>query len=229
MPIFRSALRRLLTPLLAVAISGSGLLACENATAASAVPAPQVAQQTGPAPAPNAETGQTVIDIAGRPVKIPPSPKRILLGENRLLMAVALLEGKEPLARIVGWQGDLPTEDPQTFAAYAARFPRITQIPLIGRATEYSVSPEKALSLKPDVAIFSVGGEGPGRYNALVKQLESIGTTVVFVDFRQHPLKDTLPSIRLLGEVLHRNDEANAYIQFYTEHLARVESVVSKI
>jgi iron complex transport system substrate-binding protein len=231
MPIFRCALRRPLSSLFALAAFGSALLTDGHAQAAPVVPKPQVAQQTSSVatPAISAETGQMVIDIAGRAVKIPPSPKRILLGESRLLMAVALLEGKQPLARIVGWQGDLPTEDPQTFAAYAAKFPQITQIPLIGRATEDSVSPEKALSLRPDVAIFSVGGEGPGRYNALVKQLESIGTTVVFVDFRQHPLKDTLPSIKLLGEVLHRNDEANAYIQFYTDHLARVESVVSKI
>jgi iron complex transport system substrate-binding protein len=119
--------------------------------------------------------------------------------------------------------------DPQTYEAYAQRFPQIRQIPLIGKATEDSISDEKALALKPDVAIFSVAGHGPSRYNALVKQLEATGTTVVFVDFRVHPMQNTLPSIKLLGEVLHREKEADAYIQFYQQHLARVQGVVNAI
>jgi iron complex transport system substrate-binding protein len=172
----------------------------------------------------------TLTDLAGRTIHIPQTePKRILLGESRLLSAVALLDGQHPLSRIVGWQGDLPTMDPQTFDAYAQTFPAIRQIPLIGKATEDSISDEKALSLRPDVAIFSLAGHGPSRYNALVKQLEATGTTVVFVDFRLHPLQDTLPSIRLLGAVLHREPEADAYVQFYQQHLARVENVVQKI
>ncbi|MBN3857016.1 ABC transporter substrate-binding protein [Paraburkholderia sp. Ac-20340] len=171
----------------------------------------------------------TVTDLAGRTVKIPANPHRILLGESRLLSAVALLEGQKPLARIVGWQGDLPTMDPQTYDAYARKFPEIRTIPLIGKATEDSISDEKALALKPDVAIFSVAGHGPSRYNALVKQLEATGTTVVFIDFRVHPMQNTLPSIKLLGEVLHREPQANAYIQFYQQHLAAVENVVKTI
>ncbi|CAG9210367.1 Iron complex transport system substrate-binding protein [Paraburkholderia tropica] len=176
-----------------------------------------------------APAAQTVTDLAGRTVKIPANPHRILLGESRLLSAVALLEGQQPLARIVGWQGDLPAMDPQTFDAYARKFPQIRQIPLIGKATEDSISDEKALALKPDVAIFSVAGHGPSRYNALVKQLEATGTTVVFIDFRVHPLQNTVPSIKLLGEVLHREQQADAYIAFYQQHLAAVENVVNKI
>ncbi|MEA3084039.1 MAG: iron complex transport system substrate-binding protein [Paraburkholderia sp.] len=179
--------------------------------------------------APATQAPRTVTDLAGRTVAIPAEPHRILLGESRLLTAVALLEGQHPLARIVGWQGDLPTMDPQTFDAYAKKFPEIRQIPLIGKATEDSISAEKALSLKPDLAIFSLGGHGPGQYNALVKQLESTGTTVVFVDFRLHPMQNTLPSIKLLGTVLHREKQADDYIRFYQQHLARVQSVVNQI
>ncbi|HEY1998333.1 ABC transporter substrate-binding protein [Paraburkholderia sp.] len=189
-------------------------------TAAHAASAPAAAA---------AASSQTVTDLAGRTVRIPAEPHRILLGESRLLMAVALLEGKQPLARIVGWQGDLPQMDPQTFNAYAQKFPAIEQIPLIGKSTEDSISDEKALSTKPDLAIFSVAGHGPSRYNALVKQLEATGTTVVFVDFRLHPMQNTLPSMELLGKVLHREQQANAYVQFYQQHLARVQAVVSKI
>ncbi|WP_144160368.1 ABC transporter substrate-binding protein [Paraburkholderia sp. BCC1885] len=188
-----------------------------------------VAAHAATPPAASAAPVQTVTDLAGRTVRIPADPQRILLGESRLLMAVALLEGKQPLARIVGWQGDLPTMDPQTFNAYADKFPGIKQVPLIGKATEDSISDEKALSVKPDLAIFSLAGHGPSRYNALVKQLEATGTTVVFVDFREHPMQNTLPSIELLGRVMHREQQANAYVQFYRQHLARVQAVVNLI
>jgi len=209
--------KRLACVALALATLGAGAL---EYTAANAADAPGAA---------TLDAMQTVTDVAGRTVKIPANPQRILLGESRLLMAVALLEGQHPLANIVGWQGDLQNRDPQTFNAYAAKFPQIRDIPLIGGATEGSVSDEKALSLKPDLAIFTYGGEGPGRYNALVKQLEATGTAVVFVDFRIHPMQNTLPSVKLLGEVLHRNDEANAYIRFYSDHLAHVRSLVSGV
>jgi iron complex transport system substrate-binding protein len=195
-------------------------------------PAPGTMPATGTSSAPGISSpapAQTVTDLAGRTIRIPANPHRILLGESRLLMAVALLEGKQPLERIVGWQGDLPTMDPQTFDAYAEQFPGIRQVPLIGKATEDSISDEKALSLKPDLAIFSLAGHGPSRYNALVKQLEATGTTVVFVDFRLHPMQNTLPSIELLGKVMHREPEANAYAQFYQQHLARVQAVVKQI
>ncbi|PLZ02522.1 iron ABC transporter substrate-binding protein [Burkholderia sp. WAC0059] len=182
------------------------------------------------APAAAATAPQTITDLAGRTVRIPAAaPQRILLGESRLLMAVALLEGQHPLAHIVGWQGDLPAFDPQTWQSYAQRFPQITKIPLIGGDSEASVSPEKALALRPDVAILSIVGEGAGEHNPLVDQLEAAGTTVVFVDFRVHPLKDTLQSIKVLGAILHRNAEAAAYSQFYSAHLQHVEQVVNRI
>ncbi|WP_109482070.1 ABC transporter substrate-binding protein [Paraburkholderia sp. C35] len=211
------------------AASSITLAACAAALACTlaAQPASAAASASAPAAAP---APATFTDLAGRTVRVPAAePQRILLGESRLLSAVALLEGQKPLARIVGWQGDLPLMDPQTYDAYAQKFPNIKTIPLIGKATEDSISDEKALSLKPDLAIFSIAGHGPSRYNALVKQLEATGTTVVFVDFRLHPMQNTLPSIKLLGAVLHRDQQANAYIQFYQQHLARVESVVNRV
>ncbi|WP_372439758.1 ABC transporter substrate-binding protein [Burkholderia plantarii] len=200
------------------------------AGAACAAATPAFAAQAAATTTTAAANAQTVTDLAGRAIPIPAAePKRILLGESRTLEAVALLEGKHPLARIVGWQGDLPTMDPQAFNAYAKTFPEIREVPLIGKASEDSISDEKALALKPDVAIFSLAGHGPSRYNALVKQLEATGTTVVFIDFRLHPMQDTLPSIRLLGQVLHREREANDYIAFYQQHLARVRQVVDTV
>ncbi|WP_307810530.1 ABC transporter substrate-binding protein [Hafnia alvei] len=171
----------------------------------------------------------TVTDIAGRSVEVPAKVDRILLGEGRLFYAVSLLEGKKPFDRIVGWQGDFRKLDPQTYSVYQAKFPEIDKIPLIGNTTADSVSPEKVLTLNPDVAIFGLSGHGPGRDSQLVKQLEKAGVQVVFVDFRTSPLKNTLPSMRLLGKVLHREQQAENYINFYQDNVRLVTDVTSKI
>ncbi|MFJ2991446.1 ABC transporter substrate-binding protein [Pandoraea sp. NPDC087047] len=176
-----------------------------------------------------AHAGETVTDMAGRQVTLPDHVERILLGEGRLLYAVALLEGKHPLARIVGWQGELQSLDPQTWQQYEKIFPKIDTIPKIGQSSEATVSAEKALALKPDLAIFSIGGHGPGRHNALVKEFAAAGVPVIFVDFRQKPLEDTVPSLRLMGKAMHREAQADAYISLYESHLKAVRDAVATI
>lgn len=105
--------------------------------------------------------------------------------------------------------------DPQTYAVYKAKFPEIDNIPLIGNTSADSVSSEKVLTLNPDIAIFGLSGHGPGKNSELVNQLEKAGVPVIFVDFRDNPLKNTLPSMRLLGQALNREQVANKYIDFY--------------
>jgi len=171
----------------------------------------------------------TVTDIAGRTVTVPDNVQRIVLGEGRLFYAVSLLEGQKPFDRIVGWQGDFRKLDPQTYAVYREKFPQIDKIPLIGTTTADSISPEKVLTLRPDIAIFGLAGHGPGRSSELVGQLEKAGVPVVFIDFRTSPLKNTLPSMELLGKVLNREKQAQDYIQFYRNNIKRVTDVTSKV
>ncbi|SFN80700.1 iron complex transport system substrate-binding protein [Xenorhabdus japonica] len=176
-----------------------------------------------------ASWAETVTDVAGRTVEVPEKVNRILLGEGRLFHSVAILEGDKPLARIAGWQGDFRKLDPQTYAIYKAKFPEIDNIPLIGNTSADSVSSEKVLTLNPDVAIFGLSGHGPGKNSELVKQLEKAGVPVVFVDFRNDPLKNTLPSIRMLGKILHREEQANAYADFYEKNQKIVTDITTRI
>lgn len=171
----------------------------------------------------------TVTDVAGRTVDIPDKVDHVLLGEGRMLYSVAMMEGDQPFKRIVGWQGELSTVDRPGYAAFKAKFPQIDQLPTIGTTSEASVSPEKVLALHPDIAIFGIAGHGPGVKNELVEQLQQAGVPVVFIDFRQHPLQNTIPSLRLIGQALHREKQAQAYIDFYQQHLKRVEEVVNKV
>ncbi len=176
-----------------------------------------------------AAPARTVVDIVGRTVAVPDKIERILLGEGRFLYALALIEGDQPLARIAGWQGELPFADPNGYADYRRRFPAIDRIPVIGRTSEDSVSSEQSVSTRPDIAIFGLGGHGPGRQSGLVKELEKAGVPVVFIDFRAQPVQHTPASMRILGRAIHREEAAEAYARFYEEHLHRVRSRVQSI
>ena len=171
----------------------------------------------------------TVTDIAGRTVTVPDDVQRVVLGEGRLFFALSLLEGQKPFDRIVGWQGDFRKLDPQTYATYQAKFPQIDKIPLIGNTSADSISPEKVLTLNPQLAIFGLSGHGPGKESELVNQLQKAGVPVVFVDFRTSPLKNTLPSMELLGKVLNREQQAQDYIRFYQDNITRVTDVTKNI
>ncbi|WP_159564703.1 ABC transporter substrate-binding protein [Budvicia diplopodorum] len=172
---------------------------------------------------------ESITDIAGRQVELPKKVDRILLGEGRLIYAVALLEGDKPLSRIAGWQGDLRKLDPHTYASYKKKFPEIDKIPLIGNTTAESVSAEKVLTLNPDVAIFGLSGHGPGRNSELVTQLEKAGVPVIFIDFRTSPLKNTVPSMRMLGKALQREAQAERYIKFYEDNVAKITDITQSI
>ncbi len=178
--------------------------------------------------APGAQARQ-VTDLAGRTVTVPDHPQRVLLGEGRFVFAMALLDRADPVARVVGWQGELKQQDPYSWQQLVKRFPKAGEVPLIGTTSEASVSPEKIVSLKPDVAVFSLSGHGPGRNNPMIASLQQAGIPVVFIDFRQHPVQNTVPSLRILGQALDRRDEAERYITFYEAHMARVRQIVQPV
>ncbi len=160
-------------------------------------------------------------DIAGRTVTVTVPVRHVVLGEGRQLNALALLY-KDPVSLVAGWLGDLKRLDVKTYELFQKSNPAIDKIPLIGITNESTFSVEKALALKPDVAIFS-GGHGPSKRSAeAVKQLEAAGTPVVFIDFHDQPLQNSVKSIEILGKLLGQEQKAKAFIEFYQSRLDRI-------
>ena len=170
-----------------------------------------------------------VTDALGRVVKVPDHVQRVVLGEGRLISAFALLDRDRPFQRIVGWQNDLRKLDPNTYAAYVARFPEVKDIPLIGQASEQSVSAEQILALKPDLAVFSISGHGPTEHSPVADVLEQAGIAVLFVDFRVNPLQGTRDSMTALGQALEREKQASAFLDFYNQHVERITQTLGVI
>ena len=168
----------------------------------------------------------TVIDLAGRTVRVPEKVERILLGEGRLLPALAILEQVDPVRRLVGMMGDFEQLDPAGYQQWLARFPALESVPRIGRSQGASYSDERALALRPQLAIFGLGGgHGPGeRDREIIARLERAGTAVIFVDFRQDPLVNTPRSMSLLGKALGRVKEAEVFNALWQHQLDAVKA-----
>jgi iron complex transport system substrate-binding protein len=178
------------------------------------------------APAQAQPSTHTVTDLAGRTVTVPVQVDRILLGEGRLLPALGVFERDDVARRLVGMMGDYETLDPAGYAQWRSRFPQLDKVPRVGRNQAASFSDEQAIARRPQVAILGLaGGHGPSQNDReTLARLESAGVAVVFVDFRHDPLKNTPRSMELLGAVLGKRKEAEAFNTFWRAQLERVES-----
>lgn len=166
----------------------------------------------------------TVTDLAGRTVQVPARVERILLGEGRLLPALAVFERDDPARRLVAMMGEFEKLDAPGYAQWARRFPQLDKVPRVGRTSSGSFSEEQAIALRPQLAILGLaGGHGPSeRDRETLARLEAAGVAVVFIDLRHDPLGNTPRSMALLGEVLGRKAEADAFVKFWREQLALV-------
>lgn len=166
----------------------------------------------------------TVTDVAGRKVTLKKHARKVLLGEGRDIVTLNILHNN-PAELVAAWQGDF--KKTLEYGHYVKKFPELARLPVVGQNAE-TFSVEMAIASRPDVAIFSIKGHGPGPENKnVITQLTAAGIPVVFIDFRENPFKNTIPSIRLLGQVLHLENKATAFINFYTTRLNRIKNTIA--
>jgi iron complex transport system substrate-binding protein len=169
----------------------------------------------------------TVTDVLGRKVAVELPVRRVLLGEARQIHAIAALNRDNPFARIVGWGEDFEKADPDSYRIYVERYPQAAALPKFGSAAAGSFDIEKAISLQPDVLILNFEAERASAEMQLVEKLASVGVAVLYVDFRHAPLRNTEPSLRVLGQLFGREDVAERLIAFRADQIARVTSPIA--
>ncbi|MBT0570229.1 ABC transporter substrate-binding protein [Curvibacter sp. CHRR-16] len=157
-----------------------------------------------------------ITDLAGRSLRRPERTQRILLGEARLIPALSIVLREDLGQRLVGMPVDFEQLDPAGYAQYLRRYPQLRDVARTGRTTGDSFSVEKAIALKPDVAIFGLEGHGPSVHDReTLARLSAAGITVVFIDLRREPLLNTPTSMLLLGQLLQQQAVANAFVRDY--------------
>ena len=175
-------------------------------------------------------TAATVTDVSGRTVTVPAKVERIVVGFG-VFPAFAAVEGKDSVKRMVAVGADLKERTPALYAALQERLPALTKVPTLGAEDKGGLSAEQVLALKPDVAIFGGGGDGPvtAKEGSLQARLEQAGVAVVYVDFRSHPMRNTVPSIRTIAKLIGREGEGEAFVRYHEAQLRRVSEVVDQL
>jgi iron complex transport system substrate-binding protein len=170
-----------------------------------------------------------VTDLAGRTVQVKKGVSRMILGEGRQLYGLAVLDRDDPFKRVVGWRDDLKANDPDAWRKYKANFPHAEQIADLGNPYAGEFSLEKVIALNADVVVLDLGNYFKAKETGLIDKLEKVNIPVVFIDWREDPSQNTLPSLILLGRIMDREKEALAFADYYLRQMRLVYTRVGNL
>ena len=168
----------------------------------------------------------TVTDVAGREVAFDEPVERVILGEGRMLYSLATIETQDPFAKVVAWRNDLWTTDLDGYNAYAEKFPELKDLPILGNLTDGTLQTETVVDLQPDVLLLPIGNRTAADEVQLEPMLEGIGVKIVYIDFREHIIQNTEPSLKVLGQLFGKEERAAEVAAYWREQLGRVTSVI---
>src|SRR5690606_25183096 len=176
---------------------------------------------TAPSAAPgNAE----LIDARGRAVTVDGPVDRLAIDDSRYLVALGLLH-PDPVSLLVAWPHDVNRLGEDTYRQFLQKSPELAELTTIASsAGEFNV--ETLLGAAPEVALLSLES---GVTEAQVQQLEAAGIRVVFVDFFVKPFENLEPSLRILGRLTGREQQAESFIAFRADRMARIEQAVADL
>ena len=170
----------------------------------------------------------TITDVTGREVSVNVPVEHVILGEGRLVYGLATLDTDNPFARVVGWRDDLEKADPEGFEIYAAKYPKIKDLPTFGGVKDGSFDVEQTISLQPDVVIMNVESKAATEDAGFDEKLEAVGIPLVYIDFRDAPMKNTETSMRILGKLTGKEDRAEEFIKFRADHIKVITDRLAK-
>lgn len=167
-------------------------------------------------------------DVTGRDVEVNVPVKNVILGEGRQIYFLAALDKEAPFEHVVGWRDDLPKADPETYAAYLAKYPDIAKLPTFGGMKDGTFDIEQAVALKPDVILMNIDAKTATEEAGYIEKLGKVGIPLVYVDFREKPMENTEPSMRVMGKLMGKEQLAEDFIKFRADAIKRVTDVLEK-
>ncbi|MFB9174793.1 ABC transporter substrate-binding protein [Roseibium salinum] len=164
----------------------------------------------------------TVTDITGRTVQVEGPVEKVILGEGRQIYFTAALDTEEPFRRVVGWRDDFEKADNDGYHQYLEKYPEMAELPTFGGMKDGTFDVEQAVALDPDVIILNIDAKAATEEGGYIEKLEKVGIPVVFIDFREKPMAHTEPSMRIIGKLYDKEEQAEAFIRFRAEEIAKV-------
>jgi len=172
----------------------------------------------------------TLTDIAGREVTLPEPPDRMILGEGRMMYAIAPLVDGNPFEKIVGWKDDLMLYDPDAYRKFEGVFPEDAKRMInFGNPYAGDFSIEAVLEAEADLVLLDLGNLFKAEETGLIEKLEKAGVQVVFLDFRRNATENAIPSMLILGRLLGEEKNAAEFIDFYIAEMRKVTNIVDQI
>ncbi len=170
----------------------------------------------------------TIKDVTGRSVEVNTPVKHMILGEGRQIYFLAALDKENPFEHVVGWRDDLPKADPESYDAYLAKYPEIAKLPTFGGMKDGTFDIEQAVALKPDVILMNIDAKTATEEAGYIEKLGKVGIPLVYVDFREKPMENTEPSMRVMGQLMGKEAVAEDFIKFRADSIKRVTDVLEK-
>ena len=164
----------------------------------------------------------TVIDLAGRSVTLSHAPQRIVLQDSNDLLSIALLERENPLANVVAWDNNLASSDPGLWTVVRQRWPDAERVREIDFPQSGQLDIESLLRTRPDLIVARLGARAAIENTVLDSVLQRLGIALIYVDSEMDPLVNVPRSVTLLGQVLDREPQAQAYLNVYHRQLAQL-------
>lgn len=168
----------------------------------------------------------TLVDMLDRTVTLSVPVERIVLGSSRDIHEISALEGDQFLKRIVGWGPDIKDTDKDTYMKILELYPEAESIPDVGSWNKGTFSAENVVSLNPDVVIIPYWEKDKCMDD--VQKLEAAGIPVVFTDFWKEPLQNPPKSMRILGQLLGKEDRAEEIAGYFEDKVAYIKDTIQK-
>lgn len=161
-------------------------------------------------------------DLRDRPLAVTPPIGKLSIDDSRFLIALSLIH-PDPVSLLAAWAGDVNRLSPEIYAAYLARSPALATLPKTpSSASAFNV--EAVLDAQPQVALVSLDS---GPTDAQAAQLEQADVRVAYLDFFQHPFQNQSRSLSLLGSLIGREEQAEAYNAFRAAKLKVISDRVA--
>jgi iron complex transport system substrate-binding protein len=192
---FRKFSALLLSFLLLLAAAG-----CSNGAGETETPAPQSSDAAPAAPSPS-DTSITVTDMTGKTVTLPEPPERVVaLTASDCEILYAIGAGNTLVGR--GEYCDYPEE--------------VKDVPAVQSGSETNI--EQIIALEPQIVILSTMAQTKEQ----IASLEAAGIRVFAIDADE--IADVYTSIRLIGALMDRSEEAENVVKGMENTFAELQS-----
>jgi iron complex transport system substrate-binding protein len=146
-----------------------------------------------------------------------------------MIYTTAILDRENTFDRIAGWKDDMIRFDPDTYRRYLEVFPEAADLPNFGSPYGDDWNLEAVIALDTDLVLMNLGNLLRAQESGIIDKLEDAGIATVFVDFRQDPTRNTVPSVQLLGRIFDERERADEFTDYYQRQMQTIYTRVEQI